>query len=203
MANVMSERASLSKIFVGSTTVLTDHSCVAINAFFTYRKKQMKKHMPRTWRFQTNSAQNDLPLPLSPSSRHVTAPPADRATAATLSAPSTPASKRRKTDSSGKIETMPFLETVDKESEGKRKKYKSKEWILSNYSEIAKALHSGHLVFYSVELSACVLPDQMKAERLSFGDFVDSFESRQGDGRREEASIRFWQTKFVQGDEGK
>lgn len=162
----------------------------------------MLKQTTRTWGVHPNSAQNDLPLPLSPSSHHVTAPPASRATAAGVHTPSAPVSEHRQTDSFGEIEAKPFPKTDNEESEGKHKKDKNKEWILSDYNAIAKALHRGHLVFYSVELSACALPAQIKAERLSFGDFVDSFETRQGGGRREEASIRFWQTKFVQGDEG-
>ena len=134
-------------------------------------------------------------------------PPASDARVGTPNTPDTPGTPgapaaSHNTGSWRNSGRQPLRETDSKDSEERRRKNKNTEWILTDYDAIAKALHSGHLVFYSVELSACALPAQMKAERLSFGDFVDSFESRLGDGGREQASIRFWQTKFVQGDEG-
>nr|KAG5703430.1 hypothetical protein BaRGS_022479 [Batillaria attramentaria] len=54
-------------------------------------------------------------------------------------------------------------------SDEEKKEMKDKEWVLPDFNSIIKALHSGQIVFYSVELSACSLPSQHKVKRLSFG----------------------------------
>lgn len=88
----------------------------------------------------------------------------------------------------------------DEDEEGKLSK--DIKWVLPDFKSIVKALHSGQTVFYAVELSACSLPSQHKVERMSFGDYVESFESFFGGTSKDKATVRFWQTKSVQGNEG-
>ncbi|XP_076449453.1 uncharacterized protein LOC143285892 [Babylonia areolata] len=166
------------------------------------RKKNKGRKLIARWRqAHHNSTQNDLPPPpISSRSNNNNNKGHDKLEIFPRSLPSSP--------SSGQLGKNPDSKRpVKKASRGtalneKEREEKHKEWILSDFGEIAKALHSGHLVFYSVELSACTLPAQMKAERLSFGDFVDSFQSTHRSAKKDKATIRFWQSKFVQGDEG-
>ncbi|KAL8601101.1 hypothetical protein ACOMHN_040802 [Nucella lapillus] len=192
----------------GKTLVEVDipYNLLRTKAFPESRKKQKGQKLITRWRQAAiNSTQNDLP----PDSPQITGSGRINNNV-DIFPPSIPKSDRSLDPDSKRHTTKPFSQLnrssskhkLSSSSSEKDREEKQKEWILSDFGEITKALHSGHLVFYSVELSACTLPDQMKAERLSFGDFVDSFQSSHRNSKRDESTIRFWQSKFVQGDEG-
>ncbi|KAK7492269.1 hypothetical protein BaRGS_00016566 [Batillaria attramentaria] len=154
---------------------------------------------PRRRRMHQQAAQNDLPTKSSPPTREASV---QRPSYVTKGDDDVDGFVKESHTGEDRLNEKSPTKPSDDMSDEEKKEMKDKEWVLPDFNSIIKALHSGQIVFYSVELSACSLPSQHKVKRLSFGDFVDSFESTFGGRSRDKASVRFWQTKYVQGNEG-
>ncbi|XP_036366343.1 uncharacterized protein LOC115220992 isoform X2 [Octopus sinensis] len=75
-------------------------------------------------------------------------------------------------------------------------------WELRDLVSLAGALMSGHSVRYTVNLTNCFLVSGTTMDRLSFGDYVDTFEIFQDGKKKEITRLEFSHHKLIHSETG-
>uniref|UniRef100_A0A0L8GE88 Uncharacterized protein n=1 Tax=Octopus bimaculoides TaxID=37653 RepID=A0A0L8GE88_OCTBM len=76
-------------------------------------------------------------------------------------------------------------------------------WELRDLVSLAGALMSGHSVRYTVNLTNCFLVSGTTVDRLSFGDYVDTFEIFKDSKKKEIIRLEFSHHKLIHSETGK